>query len=388
VKTKKTEGAFSGSKLRTARFFFGLTLAELGERLAVSRQYVYLLESGAKTPSDEVLVAAADTLGVTPEFFFAPIGDEFREEECNFRRRRSTSLAIRQQAVAHGTLFGAVVSYLDDALSLPADSLPRVSHEDQDIERLTETCRIHWGLGIDRPIQNMTRLLENAGTVVSHFQGASEKVDAFSRAGRRNVAVLSSLQGSACRRRFDLAHELGHLVLHVGLEPPQTREDENRREAAADQFAGAFLFPRTGMKREFPRAAGEGRVRWADLLELKNRWGMSLAAILYRAHELGLIDGGAYRRANMAIRAKRWHKREPLDDYLKSEPPEVIPLAFAQLQRSYGISAEGVAAHLHMRNSTFERVVGVALPEPEDRQEGAEIHRLDHYRHARLTKPS
>jgi Zn-dependent peptidase ImmA (M78 family)/transcriptional regulator with XRE-family HTH domain len=378
--TKRSSFEFSGSRLRVARTFYGLTLAELGERIAVTRQFVYQLESGARQPSDQLLNAAADALGVAPEFFFEPLKDEFREEECNFRRRRGTPLSARHQAVSHGTLFGMVVSYMDEALSLPGDGLPKIHV--QDVERLAEGCRVHWGLGVDRPIASMTRLLENAGVVVSSFEGSSDKVDAFSRAGRRNVAVLSSLKGSACRSRFDLAHELGHLVMHTGMEPPESAAAEVAREREADRFAGAFLLPRIGFAREFPRQAVQGRLRWSDLLEMKGRWRVSLGAIMHRAHDLSFIDAAAYRRAMISLRSNKWHKKEPLDEVIEGEPPEIIPLAFTQLEKSYGLTAVDVAKQLHLKPAMFEKVVGVPMPTPvvDDKRPDAEIHRLDHYR--------
>lgn len=375
---------FSGDRLRIVRRFAGYTLAELGDVIAVSRQHVYNLETGAKIPSPDVIDACASALGVEPGFFFSPVLDEFLEEQCHFRSRRTTPLNVRHQALAHGTMFGMVVSYLDSSLRWPHDNLPRFECQTlEDIDKIADRCRIHWGLGVDRPVESMTRLLESSGTVVSCFKGASQKVDAFSRSGRRNIAVLSTLKGSASRARYDLAHELGHLCLHAGLEPGDGQDI--RREEEADRFAGSFLLPKTGFSREFPRLAVQKRIRWPELIEFKKRWMVSLAAIVRRAFNLGFIDGILYRRANISIRANRWHLGEPLDDTLPIERPEIVDLSLSQMERSFGTTAADVAEYLHLKPVTFEKVTGVKIADPvsataESTPIQAKIHRLDHYR--------
>lgn len=53
--------------------------------------------------------------------------------------------------------------------------------------------------------------------------------------------IFLNVHKSAERLRFDLAHELGHLVMHGGslhVEPGKEKEQ------AANDFASAFLMPR------------------------------------------------------------------------------------------------------------------------------------------------
>src|SRR5258708_40375904 len=94
----------------------------------------------------------------------------------------------------------------------------------------------------------MGRVLEHAGVIVTRLDEAS-KLDAFSRKGRAGgvtVVVLNTAKGSTSRTRFDMAHELGHLVMHS--KPTLELAD---REKQADRFAAAFLLPRRGFAREF-----------------------------------------------------------------------------------------------------------------------------------------
>lgn len=358
--------AFSGSRLRLARAFNGWTQVELGEQVGVSHQFIGYLEAGQKSPTDLLTEALGDACGFAPEFFHGPAVDEFRDEECHFRRRASTPVSVRTRVLAHGTLFSAGVEYLDGVLSLPREDVPeiRVSNREE-IERAAESCRMRWGLGRDVPIKNLTRAVERAGVIVTRFEGSTTKVDAFSRsAGRRPIVVLNTEKDSPSRTRFDLAHECGHLVMHGGLAAGS--EDAERE---ADQFASALLLPRAGFVREFPRGP---RIDWAALFRLKRRWGASVAAIVRRAFDLRMIDAAQYQRAYKYMAAQGWRTGEP--DEIEPELPEVIPLAIRRLEEHFGASPNVLCRRLQWRRPVFEKVLGVPLPpEEEDRPEGVVV---------------
>lgn len=347
---------FYGERLRIARTFGGLTQAELGERVSVSPAFVCQLEAGRKHPAGPLLQALSEALGFAPSFFGQSVGDEFRDEECNFRRRKTTPQYLRNQILAHGTLFGAVVEYLDERLSLPAPTIPHfplgATARREEIERAAEKARLNWDLGLDAPITNMTRVLERAGVIVTRFAGISEKVDAFSRAGVRDIVVLNPAKESSSRSRYDLAHECGHLVMHRGMEAGTPE-----REEQANQFAAAFLLPRAGFAREYGHRP---RIHWNHLRDLKKRWGVSLAAIVRRAYDLGLIDAREYRRAYKYIHAKGWHKGEP--DEPPQENHEVVPLAFQALERLSKKTAWTVAQELSLQPSILEKLTGIPVP--------------------------
>lgn len=54
------------------------------------------------------------------------------------------------------------------------------------------------------------------------------------------IAVKSDI--SIVRERFDLLHELGHLIIKI--------PDDLNGEKVAHRFAGAFLIPESNMKKE------------------------------------------------------------------------------------------------------------------------------------------
>lgn len=243
---------FNGQNLRLARVFRGLTQSEVAAEVAASPALISQLESGGRDPSDELLEALCHVLGVEIGFFAQRTEDEFREDECNFRRRRTTPEKLQKRLQAHGTLLGMLIRHLAKNLDMPAYGVPeiRVTTQD-DIEHAAENCREMWGLSADEPVSGLGRVLERAGVVLSRIKLESEDIDAFSRFGLASVIEVDSAKECGSRVRFDMAHELGHGVMHRGI-----RTGNPETEAQADAFAGAFLLPHRQFRREFWTSAG------------------------------------------------------------------------------------------------------------------------------------
>lgn len=338
------------TRLRLARQLRGMTQAELGGELGVSRQFVHQLETGSKLPSAELHDSCARALGFHSRFFASPIANEVRDDECHFRKRRATPQHMRSRAVAQGTLFAELVAWLDRNLHLPEVSLPTVDlSSTESIERGAEACRNAWGLGLDAPIDNVTRVLERAGVVVSTFDGVSNQVDAFSWYGPRPIVIRNLAKGCPARSRFDSSHECAHLVGHVGI----STEDADR-EAEADRFASAFLLPRSSFPREFPRGA---RMDWQALVRMKERWGVSLQALIRRAFDLKLISSRQYRGAYIYISKRGWRTNEP--GVVSDEPAELVANSIAVAEERLGISPASISSELGWDISVMRAVSGL-----------------------------
>lgn len=345
---------FLGNKLRLARTFNGLTLAQLGEIVSSSRQYIQRLETDDETcPSQEMLEALTEALQVKEDFFFDRI-EELREDQGHFRRLQTTPLHVRSTVLSYGTIFTLLVRHLEEYVDFPQIKIPNVEVATrEDVERAAEQCRKTWGLGLDAPILNMTRTLESAGVVVTTFGGVSEKIDAFSLVRGRPVIVRSIDKESTSRLRFDLAHECGHLVMHTAL-----LTGDPATEAEANQFASAFLLPRVAFIKEFPRTTS---IDWRLLFEMKKRWSVSIQAIIRRAYDLGILTAIQYRNANVYISRMQWKRNEPCEP--ATEAPELIPSAIKYLKEEEGISVKDLACALYVNPETLHALGIRDVPE-------------------------
>jgi Zn-dependent peptidase ImmA (M78 family) len=75
------------------------------------------------------------------------------------------------------------------------------------------------------------------------------------------------------------------------------------------------------------------RISWSRLLELKRVWGVSLAALLFRARTLGIVSDTAYRRSIMTMSQRGWRQQEP-GDLGRAESPTALSRALELLTPS------------------------------------------------------
>ena len=348
------KNAFDGERLRLARVALGLTLDQLGLRVSATRQYLNQLERGNKLPSEEMMDALGAALGVGVRFFGLPADAGIRPEQCHFRKQRTTPLSIVSQVLARGTLLEGFISRLDSELDLPPVSFPDIPVMSiAEVEEAAEDARRHWRLGTG-PVSNMMRVVENAGAVVSFFDGVSERVDALSIDSRRPMIIRSEAKPAACRLRFDLAHETGHLIMHRGLQT-----GDKPTEDQANRFASAFLLPRPSFIHEFPR----GRfLDWTSIFALKLRWKVSAQAILRRAFDLKLITADQYRTGYIHLSKTGQRRVERYDDEIPPEQPELLPAAIRALEIDFPGAIQRIAEDAGLEPRMFSYVSGLELP--------------------------
>ena len=174
------------------------------------------------------------------------------------------------------------------------------------------------------PAPHLVRLLENHGVLVVFSPPQAASVDAYSFDSRlRPVVVLNPVKHDYYRQRFDVAHELGHLVMHTDAEPGgRTVEDQ------ANRFAAEFLMPAGEIRDELPKAMNAAA--WQSLARCKERWGTSIQALLYRARRLGALTEVSYRNAMTTLTSRGWRRIEPgLITVL--EQPSMLPRALELL---------------------------------------------------------
>lgn len=358
----------SGEQLRLARLAHGFSLEEVGDMVGATRQFIQQLETGSRAPSDEIVAALRDALGVSTTFLSQPISSTVRPEQCHFRGHITRPASVTSQVLARGTILDSFVAAMELHLELPPVSFPDLPADSaEEIEQAAEEARRYWGLGTTGPITSMMRVVENAGAIVTYFGDLSERVDAFSMDRRRPVIVRSSTKESLCRQRFDFAHECGHLIMHRGIQT-----GDRITEDQAHRFASAFLFPRGAVLREFPRGRS---INWKALYELKLRWKMSVRAIIRRGYDLKLLTAAQYRTANIHLVKSGQAKVEKYDDDVSMpvEQPELLPMALQALENAVPGGARAVAAEIGLTPFMFERITGTSLPEPPLETDGPNV---------------
>lgn len=342
--------AFQPNALTLARRWRRMSKKQLAVHTGVTAAAVSQYELGQARPSAGVLGRLALVLALPVEFFAAGFPTPATPGHAHFRSLRVTTQAERDQALAFGEIAWRLIDVLQRYLHLPELRLPQLDLPEPtttaDIQSAAIEARTAFDLG-DEPIPHVTRLLESHGVIVLTLPDASDRVDAFSHwYGQRPFIFTNPTKNDKARSRMDAAHELGHLLLHHDAEP-----GSQLLERQATAFASEFLAPASRLRKELP-----GRLDFDRLHELKRRWGMSLKALIYRGHAMGIYRDHTYRRG-MTLLAE-WGYPEPGD----LGPPETSALIGqgVRLLASQDISVDDLAARASMPVELLTTVIAAS----------------------------
>jgi Zn-dependent peptidase ImmA (M78 family) len=313
-----------GQRLKIARAAAGLSLRDLEAAVdkRVTAQAIGKYERNEDMPSSGVLSALASALNVSEDYLLA--SDELVLDGVEFRKNELASK--REEAFLEGRALHLLERYLavEDALNLASVvwDCPREAPYPitvvADAENAARAVRTHWGLGID-PIVNLSELLEEHGIKVlsvelSDIDGLTARVRR--KRGEPMPVIAIKMNTWSERKRFTLAHELGHMVMDVRLGVDS--------EKAAHRFAGAFLMPAEALWREIGKR--RKTISLGELLRLKEIFRASFQAITYRCLDLGIISGAAFRQLYQLFKDHGW--RSP-----PYKEPGAIPAEVEQPRR-------------------------------------------------------
>lgn len=334
------EGMFNKTRLTIARQRASLTKTELARKVDVEPRAISGFEAGQYLPAEDTVDKIARALRYPKEFFFADDIDVPRAEGVSFRSLTRMTSRQRDAAVAAGALAYVLSDWLENEFDLPDVDLPDL-REDKP-ETAAMSLRQYWGLG-ERPVKNMIHLLELKGVRVFSLAENSTEVDAYSVWRGNRPCIFINTGKSAERRRFDAAHELGHLVLHKHAAPSGLDAEKD-----ANAFASAFLMPAASLKTL-------GRVTTIDqLVTAKQRWIVSVAALAYRLHDLRLISDWNYHTLCVHISQRGYRKDEPVS--ARNETSQVWQKVFADMRRS-GQGLQSLADKLLIPNDELIKLV-------------------------------
>jgi Zn-dependent peptidase ImmA (M78 family)/DNA-binding XRE family transcriptional regulator len=332
---------FNPSRLSLARKRRGMNKIRVAGLVGVTPRSISAYESGDMVPSTETVDRLATVLRFPAGFFFGGDLDAPLPETASFRSMSRMTAAQRDAALGAGAIAFLLNEWIEARFDLPAPDLLDLRGEDP--EAAAMALRRHWGLG-ELPIRNMVHLLEAKGVRVYSLAEHAVEVDAFSLwRGNTPFLFLNTLK-SAEHGRLDAAHELGHLVLHRHGGP---RGQDAEKQAQT--FGSAFLMPRGSVLSIAPQLATMNHI-----LQLKKRWIVSAAALIYRLHAIGMLSEWHYRTLMVEASARGFRKKEP--EGAQRETSQVLAQVFATL-RDEGVSKADVAWALHLEPDEINRLV-------------------------------
>jgi Zn-dependent peptidase ImmA (M78 family)/transcriptional regulator with XRE-family HTH domain len=351
---------FSGRRLVAMRELLGLAQADVAAATGITASALSQAERGATTLSATNLVRVALLMEVAPDAFAERPEPRF-DLDPQFRHLRRTPMRQQRRAerLVHATaqiatILREVVEFPEQfSFAHPVDPDRPIDEVAGSVEHTAARTRAALDIHPDGPVgSDLIGCLERGGVTVVRDPDTDPDIDAYSAiVDGLPVIVLDGSDDSVWDRdNFNLAHELGHLVMHRGIRRvPGTRTVE----AQAHRFAGAFLGPAEALGPELP-----SDLDWGRYLHLKRRWGMSMAALVRRAKDLGVIDDGLYTRAMKQRSAHGWRFVEPGSDDRAPPAPRHLSVAAALAETDVGNLAE----QARLPRKVVARIVGDQRP--------------------------
>jgi transcriptional regulator with XRE-family HTH domain len=306
-----------GKRVRRLRTVRGWGQDEFAAMTKIATGTISKLENGRMPISEDLLTLISTNLGCTPGYLITDI-ELAPTTRPWLRAYADASKKTVDQQVEDSTTAIEAATRLD--LRFMPDNLP-IFHGDlldpAAIDDFALEVRGAAGLAEGDVVGNCTRAAERLGCVVlpmpaelGRHLGLSVRANLVPviRVSRPHLSRELGIPGD--RQRFTVAHEIGHLGLHAGLAPPTSAEEASRIEKQAHAFAGAFLAPGDAMLDEIGGMGG--RVTLGNLARIKERWGISIKALVTRFLHLGVIDPDQARSLFKQISARGWNKKEPV----------------------------------------------------------------------------
>jgi len=344
-------------RLKSARQMRGLSLRDLTQLLEnkISRQSISQYENGGMFPTRKSLLLLCEALNVSLEYFNRPA---IELKEVEFRKLNKFSLKERQKIEAEAADFLSRFLELEELLGLEEDFKnplqATIINSYEDVEKAAIELRNKWNLGRN-PIPNILELLEEKRIKV--FEVATN--EAFSgmaaKAGMNQYLVVLNKNEAieTPQKRFTALHELAHILLTFPQKLKATKEGKKQIENYCHYFAGAMLFPKSNIEQEL--GVNRQRIHLGELLNIKEQYGISIQAILYRLRALNFITEHHFRSQIKMLIQRGWKTKEPNPFVGKEHSNRLLQLLYRGIAEE--IISTSKAANLYGTNlSEFRKV--------------------------------
>ena len=322
---------FNGQRLRDALQFRAKTMSDLSRETGISRQSLSFYANNDNIPPFENVQKISEGLSFPIDYFMTEdmcttiTNNTYFRSQATAKKKEQNAQKIKLEYTAK--MYEILLQYVDfpelklpysfdfnsnihDPQNMGADSIM------SEIEELASYVRKSWKID-DGPIENMQYLLESNGIIVTGFKNVDNKIDAFSQKvnikGKGSVYIVALVVGEKpqCRLNFDMAHELGHILMHNWDDSNDELDRDSfiNLERQANMFASALLLPQQAFSKDVSAYATD--VEFYRLL--KKKWHVSMQAMMYRARQLNIITENQFQYMMRTISAKGWRTHEPFD---------------------------------------------------------------------------
>ncbi|MCX7426424.1 MAG: XRE family transcriptional regulator [Planctomycetia bacterium] len=317
-----------GDRIRQARLAAGMTQDEVVQHLAkaghpITKAALSKYEKRRSEPKQALLVLLARVLGVKPGYFLTEpkltlVWLAFRKQAKLSKTRQEQIKACVEEVVENQAWLQRTL-YPRQTPSFPK---PQKVQSPADAEQASQKLRSTWRMG-DAPIDSLVEMVEDKGGFVVEYPEPGVQFDGMSGRADGSPVIVVNPGTNVDRCRYNVAHELGHLLMTC------PRVTEKEQEGLAHRFAAALLVPATIAKQEL----GENRrhLTMPELGVLKQKHGLSMQAWARRARDLEIISESAYTSLCIEFSSRGWRQHEPVSYQGHEKPKRLVQMALRAL---------------------------------------------------------
>ena len=356
---------FIGARLKEAREARSLTAIALADLIGVSKQAVSQYENEIQSPRPDIVTKIASILQVPISYF--RFSQKINMGTIFYRSMSATTKSARIRAERRYLWLRIIESYLREFIQFPKFDVPKFdlpsdpkNISEERIEELAMQLRHLWNISDSEPINNMVTLLEQHGTIVTRDELGADTLDAFSDILQSvqdcsHYIVLGSDKAISVRSRFDAAHEFAHKIVHQNIDKSflMRKTEYNLIEKQAHRFAAAFLLPADSFAIDFYSANLDA------LKNLKSKWHVSIAMMINRAEDLNFISPEQARWLWINLSKRGWKLKEPLDDEIEIEQPQLLRKGFELLINEKIQSRQDILFNIPLQPKDIERLANL-----------------------------
>jgi Zn-dependent peptidase ImmA (M78 family)/DNA-binding XRE family transcriptional regulator len=246
------------------------------------------LESGKSIPKASTLQFLANAFGVQIQELVTAV-PELRHVRFRSLKRLNTRGQILNEMARKLKDFHEIEGLLNSHVKYGLEdfSAKRSGSSDARAKKAAREVRHIFGLNDAEPVRDICGLLESEGVKIIPMNIASDAFFGLSVAkdnGGPAIAVNTWERISVERWIFTAAHELGHLVLHLGSFDVNQTQEETQQESEANIFGSYFLMPEKSFDKEWQDTYGLSLVQ--RVLKVKRIFRVSYRTVLYRVAQI------------------------------------------------------------------------------------------------------
>lgn len=295
-----------GQKLKQARLATGCSTRAIAERLAprvkVSHATIANYEAGRSQPTMDVLAALAVVYERPLNWF---LSKSLTLRNIRYRNRKSR---VRQTELAryeaHAIKWLEAYRALEQTVGEPlkADLCGFRFEPTESGKAAARRLRKKLGLDADQKVTSVAELLERLGVRAIELP-TDVALDGFAASTGDEYTVVLNSTVSSDRARLNAAHEVGHVL--AGDCDSDDIDNSGPNEKRAFEFASHLLLTDEMLKEAFKSKS------MVSLVQFKERFGISVAAMIFRGKDSGHLSESLAKRIWIEINRRGWKENEP-----------------------------------------------------------------------------